>query len=213
MKKISILILALGLVVSCQKDQQNNTPKKVEQVADAQQYILDKENSNIHWTGYKVLKSENTSHFGTMKFGEGEIGIKDNQVVSGKFTADVKSLICTDLAENKEAAGNLEGHLKSADFFDVEKFPTATFEITKVTNSEQGDYNAIIEGNLTIKGVTKAVSFNANIKANEQEVSIATEPTDIDRSLFGVNFQSPVENGVIKNEITLQISVKAQPKK
>lgn len=213
MKKISILILALGLVVSCQKDQQNNTPKKVEQVADAQQYTLDKENSNIHWTGYKVFKSENTSHFGTMKFGEGKIGIKDNQVVSGKFTADVKSLICTDLAENKEAAGNLEEHLKSADFFDVEKFPTATFEITKITPSEQGDYNAVIEGNLTIKGVTKVVSFNANIKANEQEVSIATEPTDIDRSLFGVNFQSPVENGVIKNEITLQISVKAQPKK
>lgn len=213
MKKISILILVLGLVISCQKDQQKNDPKKVEQVSDAQQYTLDKENSNIHWTGYKVFKSENTSHFGTMKFGEGEIGVKDNQVVSGKFTTDIKSLICTDLAENKEAAGNLEGHLKSADFFDVEKFPTATFEITKVTNSEQGDYNAVIEGNLTIKGVTKVVSFNANIKANEQEVSIATEPTDIDRSLFGVNFQSPVENGVIKNEITLQISVKAQPKK
>ena len=148
-----------------------------------------------------------------MKFVEGEISIKDNQIVSGKFIANTTSLANVDLANNPEASKQLDNHLKSADFFDVEKYPTATFEISKVTPSEQGDYNSILEGNLTIKGITRAISLNANIKIDTKQVSIATEQTDIDRSLFGIEFQSPIENGVIKNEITLQIIIKANLKK
>ena len=52
----------------------------------------------------------------------------------------------------------LEGHLKSGDFFEVEEFPTASYEITKVTENTAGDYNTLLEGNLTIKGITKPVT-------------------------------------------------------
>lgn len=222
--KINILksrFIALAVVLgvsftlqSCNKDKvSDKEPQQVEKITDATLFDVDKELSNIDWKGYKVFKSENTSHFGTLKFSEGEIGVKDNQIVSGKFVADMHSLANVDLADNKDASEKLDGHLKSADFFNVEKYPTATFEITKITPTAESDYNSIIEGNLTIKETTKSVNFNANITIDNKQISLSTEPTDIDRTLFGVEFQSPIENGVIKNEMTLQINLKAKLRK
>ena len=97
MKKhvIRIVLMAsiLSVSVSCKKETaENNQPKQTEQISDATIYNLDKEQSNIDWRGYKIFKSQNTSHFGTMNFSEGEIGVKNGMIVSGKFIADTKSL-------------------------------------------------------------------------------------------------------------------------
>ena len=212
--RIALIASILSVSVSCKKETaESNQPKQTEQISDATIYNLDKEQSNIDWRGYKIFKSQNTSHFGTMNFSEGEISVKNGAIVSGKFVADTKSLTNIDLADDKEASEKLNQHLKSVDFFDVEKYPTAVFELTKVTPTEQGDYNSTLEGNLTIKDQTKQVSFNANVKVTDEQITISTEPTDINRQDFNVNFLSPVENGILKNEITLQISVKANVKK
>jgi len=72
---------------------------------------------------------------------------------------------------------------------------------------------AKISGTVKFKGITKAVSFNANIKVDTEQVSIYTEPTDIDRTEFGVKFQLPIKDGIIKNEFTLQVAIKAFNKK
>jgi Uncharacterized conserved protein len=125
----------------------------------------------------------------------------------------MNSLTSVDLQNDAEQLGKLNGHLKSGDFFEVEKFPTASYEITKVTPSAEGDYNTLLDGNLTIKGITKPTQFKANVSVKEGEVSIATEPKDIKREEFGVKFQAPAANGVIKDEVTLQISIKALEKK
>lgn len=216
MKKISVIALVLVLpsfFISCKKDTPTSEIQQVEKIENAKIFQLNTELSNINWKGYKIFKSENTSHFGTMKFSEGEVGVKDGQLISGKLVANVVSLANESLADTPEMSEKLDAHLKDGDFFEVDKFPTATFEITKVSIIEDEDYNSLLEGNLTIKEITQPAKFKANIKILENEVSIATEPTDIDRSLFGVNFQSPIENGVIKNEITLQVLVKAEAKK
>ena len=217
MKKYLVYFLCIALVgitVSCKKEKETvkNEPVKEESVADYQVFTIKKKQSNIDWKGYKIFKSESTSHFGTMDFSEGDINVKDGKLVSGKLVIDTKSITTTDI-EDKELAAKLDNHLKNSDFFDVEQFPTATFEITNVTHSEHGDYNSVIEGNMTIKGITKAVSFNANIKADTEQVSIYTEPTDIDRTEFGVKFQLPIKDGIIKNEFTLQVAIKAFNKK
>ena len=217
MKKYLVYFLCIalaGISVSCKNEKETvkNEPAKEESVADYQTFTINKEQSNIDWKGYKIFKSENTSHFGTMDFSEGDINVKDGKLVSGKLVIDTKSITTTDI-EDKELAAKLDNHLKNSDFFDVEQFPTATFEITKVTPSEHGDYNSVIEGNLTIKGITKTVSFNANIKVDTEQVSIYTEPTDIDRTEFGVKFQLPIKDGIIKNEFTLQVAIKAFIKK
>ena len=164
--------------------------------------------TKVEWKGFKVFKSENTSHFGTIKFTSGDVTVKDGLLESGKFTVDMNSLSTVDLTADT-GKDKLDGHLKSADFFDVAQFGDASFEISKVTKSEVGDYNTILDGNLTIKGITKPQQFNANVSVSGDVVTIATQPTEVKREDFGVKFQSPIENGVIKNEIELQILVKA----
>ena len=198
-KFLSPLFAALILgtaTISCGKDKPvTSETLEVTATREGQVYVIDTMNSRIEWKGFKVFKSENTSHFGTIKFETGDVTVKDGQLESGKFVADMAT------------------HLKSGDFFEVEKFPTASYEITNVTPLSEGDYNTLLDGNLTIKGITKPVKFNANVAVSQGEVSIATEPTDIMREDFGVKFQVPVQNGLIKNEVNVQIRIKAMQQK
>ncbi|AYN01569.1 YceI family protein [Chryseobacterium sp. 3008163] len=207
-------IFASAVFVSCQKEKPvTSEGTEVTTTKDGNQYVLDTLNSRVEWKGYKVFKSENTSHFGTITFESGDVTVKDGKLESGKFVADMNSLTSVDLKDDAEQLNKLNSHLKSGDFFETEKFPTSSYEITKVTPSAEGDYNTLLDGNLTIKGISKPVQFKANVSINEGVVSIATEPKDIMREEFGVKFQSPAENGVIKDEVSLQINVKALEKK
>lgn len=208
------VFLAGILVVSCGKDKPlTSESNEVSTTKDGHVFEIDTLNSKIEWKGYKVVKTENTSHFGIIKFESGDITVKDGKLESGKFVADMNSLTSVDLKDDAEQLGKLNGHLKSGDFFETDKFPTASYEITKVSENTSGDYNTILEGNLTIKGITKPVQFNANVSVKDGEVSIATEPKDIKREEFGVKFQIPLQNGLIKDEVNLQILIKAIEKK
>ncbi|MFC3160950.1 Polyisoprenoid-binding protein YceI [Chryseobacterium arachidis] len=207
-------VFASAVLVSCNKDKPvSSESNEVATTKDGAQYMVDTLNSRVEWKGYKIFKSENTSHFGTIKFESGDVTVKDGKLESGKFVADMASLTSEDLKNDTENLQKLNGHLKSGDFFEVEKFPTASFEVTKITPSAEGDYNTLLDGNLTIKGITKPIQFKANVSIKEGTVSIATEPKDIMREEFGVKFQTPAANGVIKDEVTLQINVKALEKK
>ncbi|MEG2077800.1 YceI family protein [Chryseobacterium sp.] len=211
-----VLSVMMGglLIVSCGKEKPvYSEANEVATTKDGAKYVLDTLNSRIEWKGYKVFKSENTSHFGNIKFESGDVTIKDGTLESGKFVADMTSLSSEDLKDKADQLEKLNSHLKSADFFEVDKFPTASYEITKVSPTADGDYNTVLEGNLSIKGISKPVQFKANVSVKGSEVSIATEPKDIMREDFEVKFQSPTENGVIKNDVTLQIKVKALERK
>ncbi len=219
MKNFLATSLFSGLVaitaVSCGKDKPVTSEQgTVSTTKDGTVYTIDTLNSKVEWKGFKVVKSDNSSHFGTIKFESGDVTVKDGKLESGKFVADMGTLQNVDLKDDAEQKGKLEGHLKSADFFEVEKFPTASFEITKITDAPAGgDYNTSLEGNLTLKGITKPLKFNANVSVNDGVVTIATEPKDISREQFGVKFQMPLANGIIKDEISVQILVKANEKK
>lgn len=203
------MFLGASLIFSCTKDKTvTSETSEVTTSQEGDKYAVDTVNSKVEWKGFKVFKSENTSHFGTIKFTSGDVTVKDGLLESGKFTVDMNSLSTVDLTADT-GKDKLDGHLKSADFFDVAQFGDASFEISKVTKSEVGDYNTILDGNLTIKGITKPQQFNANVSVSGDVVTIATQPTEVKREDFGVKFQSPIENGVIKNEIELQILVKA----
>lgn len=218
MNKISSFLAASALLatlsaVSCAKDKPvYSETTTVATSQDGATYRIDTANSRIEWKGFKIVKSENMSHFGTINFESGEITMHEGKLESGKFTADMTSMTSTDLKDDAEQNTKLIGHLKSADFFDTEKYPTATFEITEIKENPTGDYNTTITGNLTIKGITKPTTLNANVSENNGVVTIATEPSDIDREDFGVKFQMPLANGLIKNEMNLQILIKASAK-
>lgn len=213
-KTIFISVLSAFALVSCGKDKPvTSEVSEVTTTSEGVLYQVDTLNSKVQWKGFKVLKTDNTSHIGSIKFESGDVTVKDGKLESGKFVVNMSSLENEDV-KDEEMKTKLESHLKSEDFFEVEKFPTASFEITKITDAvEGGDYNAVLDGNLTIKGITKPMTFNANVSIKEGEISIATEQKDIDREVFGVSFQSPIENGVIKNEINVQVLVKALEKK
>ncbi len=206
--------LSALFLISCGKDKPlTSETTEISTTNEGNIYTLDTLNSRIEWKGFKVVKTDNTSHFGTINFESGDVTVKDGKLESGKFVADMGTLTSVDLKDDSEQLGKLNSHLKSGDFFEVEKYPTASYEITKITENTSGDYNTFLDGNLTIKGITKPVQFNANVSVKDGAVSIATEPKDIMREDFGVKFQMPVANGVIKNEVNLQIFVKALEKK
>lgn len=215
--KLPLILSAFCLIIlsGCSKDKKvESETAAVTTKKDGKAFEANLATSKIEWKGYKIVKSENTSHIGNITLKSGEITVKDGKLESGNFVADMSTLTSEDLKDDAENLNKLNGHLKSADFFDVEKYPTTTYEITKVSEASAGsDYNTVLDGNLTIKGITKPVKFNANVKLDGEIVKIATQPTDISREQFGIIFQMPAANGLIKDDITLQIVINAPAKK
>ena len=209
-----IAIFSSVILTSCGKD--NPVTSETNEVSTSKEgmvYEIDTLNSRIEWKGYKIVKSDQTGHFGTINFERGDLTIHNGVLESGKFVAYMNSLTSVDLKDDAAQLAKLEGHLKSGDFFETEKYPTASYEITKVSKNATGDYNTLLDGNLTIKGITKPIQFNANVSIKDGAASIATEPKDISREGFNVKFQMPVANGVVKDDVNLQILIKATEKK
>jgi len=135
------------------------------------------ENSKIVWKGYKVTGS----HEGLISIKSGHLNFNEDKLTGGEFIIDMSSIICTDL--EGEYKGKLEGHLKSDDFFGVEKFPTANLIFTKVKSTGKNSYQ--ITGDITIKGKTETVVFNLSVYGNKANASLK-----IDRSKFDVRYGS-----------------------
>jgi polyisoprenoid-binding protein YceI len=135
------------------------------------------ETSTLVWKGYKVTGS----HQGTVDIKSGSLIFKDGVLTGGDIMIDMSSIESTDL--EGEYKGKLEGHLKSDDFFGVQKYPTASLTLKKVTPAGKNAYTAI--GDLTIKGITKPVDLEVSIYGNK-----ATANIKIDRSEFDVRYGS-----------------------
>lgn len=131
----------------------------------------------IEWTGKKVTGA----HQGTINLASGHLEMNGNDLVGGMFVADMNSITVTDLEPGK-GKEDLEGHLKSDDFFGVANHPTATVEITSSQKSETG---YAVKANITIKGITEAIEFDLNM-----EESAASTSLKIDRTKFGVRYGS-----------------------
>jgi polyisoprenoid-binding protein YceI len=160
---------------------QNENMEAAQASASAKTYVIDTENSTFAWNAKKVLGA----HDGFIKIKSGSFSVKDSQIESGKFVIDMTSISNTDLeGDSKEMLLN---HLKSDDFFMVENFPESTFEITSTQKNEDGTTK--ISGNLTIKGITKNLSFNAKINLEESK-AMAEAEFQIDRTEFDIRFRS-----------------------
>lgn len=149
-------------------------------------FSLDVTNSVIKWEG----SSLSGSHNGTLMLKEGSLKSKDGQIASGSFVLDMASIKDLDLVDETKN-GYLVGHLNDTDFFDTKKFPTGTFEITsieKIENDSLGN-NHKISGNLTLKGISKNISFPVNVNVSETSISAKGEVV-IDRLQWGIKYNS-----------------------
>ncbi len=206
----------LGLTVSCKNDKTSEAGEAAEvqeASAEAVTYNVDAANSKIEWSGSKPTGK----HTGTIAISDGTVAVKGDQLESGKFVIDMNSIVVTDLT-GEEKQG-LEAHLKGTgkpgaedEFFNVKKYPTGNFELTKAV-TENGKTN--VEGNLTLKGVTKNVKFPATVAVNGDTVTITSETFAINRTEWNVNYGSKsvfdnLGDKFINDEIELKVSVTAK---
>lgn len=172
-------------------------------------YKVDVKGSKTEWIGRKVTGE----HHGTIALKSGSLVFEGDKLVGGEFEMDMSSIINLDI-EDKSMKDKLIGHLKSDDFFSVEKFPVARFKITHVQKNEnkEGD-NYFIRGDMTIKGITKPVEFSAKINISSGKVD-GTALVIIDRSKFDVRYGSGsffegLGDKLIYDDFTLKIILKA----
>ena len=164
----------------------------------------------LYWTGYDVAKQ----HTGEIKISEGQLSTSGTELVSGSFTIDINSLSVTDLNEDN-GKSKLEGHLKSGDFFQGDKYPTGTFEITSVApKSGTEGVTHSITGNLTLKGITKSITFDAEIMADAQTLRARTPDFKINRTewnvMYGSDLIGTAKDKLISNDVTLSLGFTAQ---
>src|SRR5690606_27199 len=126
-------------------------------ISDGTTLTIDTSASQVIWHANKVSKK----HFGEVNLTSGSINVSgEGKITGGNFSIDMNTIDVQD--SEGESRDKLTGHLKNEDFFDVTKFPTATFEITSVTEGETAS-DLVIGGNLTMHGITKNITFNAKV--------------------------------------------------
>jgi len=138
---------------------------------------VDTKASKIHWLAKKVAGQ----HEGTINLASGSLVANGAKLTGGEFVIDMKSIVCTDLTD-AEYNKKFIGHITTGDFFEVEKYPTASFKITKVEGAN-------LTGDLTMHGVTKSITFPAKIAIIVGKIS-ATASIPVDRTDFGVKYNS-----------------------
>jgi polyisoprenoid-binding protein YceI len=144
----------------------------------AQKAAVNVEKSTVHWLGKKI----GGQHDGFIKLKSGTLVLKNNKLVSGNFVIDMTTITNTDLADEGYKQ-KLVGHLKSDDFFGVDKFPTATLIVTSSTTFVNG--KATLTGVLTIKGKKETITFDVVKTGNTYTAKI-----DVDRSKFDIKYGS-----------------------
>lgn len=216
MKKLAMMAAVAVLAVSCNSEKAaeatTGEAQEVEAVAEAASVALDS-GSVVAWRGFKTFVD--WSHAGTIAV-SGDFEVASNELVGGTINIDWNTIEVEAFADGiKEEY--LLGHIRSEDFFYVDSFPTATFEIVSISALEGEGVNATVVGNLTLRGVTNSIEFPANIAVNEGSVSFDAPTFTIDRTKWGANYHDredatiaeSLKEDLIDHSIELTISVTA----
>lgn len=185
--------------------------QEAEVVTEKSVLTVDLEKSSIQWEGSKPLGK----HDGIVKLSQGEVHLVDGKLTGGEFLIDLTTIENHDL-EDPAFRAKLEDHLKSADFFDVEKFPTARFTITGIESSADQPDGFIIAGNLLMKGIEKGIRFPANIHYHGGGLHATAPAFTIDRAEWNVQYGSKkffdnLKDNFVHDEISLELELIANP--
>jgi polyisoprenoid-binding protein YceI len=167
---------------------------------------VNKTESQVRWEASKVTGT----HWGYVPLKNATLDYSGGKIKGGSFDMDMVNLTVEDLTDAK-SKGNLTGHLKSDDFFSVEKFNTSSFKITEAKSSNGTDYT--ITGNLTIKGITQKVYFPAKVAVAGKKVT-ATGQIKFDRTKFEIKYRSgsyfeDLADKMIYDEVKLDVKLVA----
>lgn len=209
MIKLAYLTLLLApLVLGCGgASKEGNKNASAISAASGEKYSIDTAESVVTWEGSMVFDF-GKEHIGYVHLSKGDLMIDKGKLVGGEVEIDMNTIEFKD----KEDKNPPIKHLKSPDYFDVEKFPTSTFVITKVDSVIRD--NIKITGDLSIKGVTNAVTFPAQIEVKDGIVN-ANGKIVIDRTQWGIRYKSGkfydnLADQAVSDEISLQMKVVAK---
>lgn len=221
MKKISNIVLAIAAiftVASCtpKVDRTSEMLEKIElgEVPDEVDiFKFQPTQSEVAWKGQNILGD---SHNGTISVKKGEFYVYNGQLLGGHVDIDMTSIVVLDI-EDPGMNGRLKGHLESDDFFSVATHPIAIIEFAefqKIEGAASGEPNYRVLGNLTIKGITHGIAFDAVIDMAENKISAKSDLV-FDRSKYEVRFGSGkffdnLGDNLILDDINLNVEVVAQ---
>ena len=225
MRKINVLAFAavtLFLTACNGKSSNETTTAGEEKVAEktGEVYAVNEETSKVDWKAFH--KGGFAPRWGTLAVKSGEVSLEAGELTAGDFVIDMKSLKVdpASVTEKDKKYTDLEAHLKNADFFDVEKNPTADFKITKVANLDAPVKDAVeganktVSGNLTLKGKSLNVTFPAKVTVANGTAAIQAKfivnRADWDIK-FGTSEADPAE-WMISKDIEIGVDIKAAKK-
>lgn len=199
MKTKSILNIAIAFLIITSLFAFTNPPAAVK-------YKVDTKASTLVWTGKKFTGQ----HTGNVQLSSGELTAEGKTVKQGNFEIDLNTITSTDLTDPNYNA-KLIGHLKSDDFFGVDKFPKASFVVSSITPKSGDEY--AVKGKLTIKGITNDIEFPATIKNDGKKLN-ATAKIIVDRSKYNIKYNSAsffenLGDKVIDDEFVLDLNLVA----
>ncbi|MBC7980019.1 MAG: YceI family protein [Armatimonadetes bacterium] len=198
-----MLSLSAVILVACENPADKTDAAKVGDAvekttttaAGGVKYVFTPE-SEINFVGSKVTGS----HKGGFKEFEGHFFAKDGEPIGTDHT------ITIDMNSTWADDEKLTGHLKSPDFFDVEKFPQAKFEVTEV--KKESDTKVMISGNFTLHGVTKNITFPATVDSSPQSVEIEAK-FDVNRKDFKIVYPGKPDD-LIRDEVVIELKLVAK---
>jgi len=161
--------------------------------------LIDVENSKIKWVG-EELSGKN--HYGSLKFKNGSLQLDSGKIISGNFTVDMNTINVEDLQGGSKQ--RLEGHLRSDDFFSVEKFSEAIFEINSSAVVNEDGANQVLSGNLTIKGITHPAKLEID---NNWAAKLVFDRSKYDVRFRSGNFFQNLGDKLIYDEIVISANI------
>lgn len=221
MLKQSLSVALIGAIVfaSCDSgpktDAAETAGKQEAAATTGTSLAIDTAATTLEW--HTAHKGGIDPHTGRLSVTDGSLAVDNGNVTGGSFTISTASIRDIDLTDSVKR-GKLEDHLKSPDFFDVAKYPTAKFEITKVEAFDSTKQKSLlpgathlISGNLTLKDSTKNVTFPAKVTAAADAVS-AEANFNIDRTQWGMNYKGSTspEDWAIQKEVNLKLNLRAK---
>ncbi len=207
-KNFAVIILSAIIaisIISCKDKAKEANTSEAEEVmiteVSTEKFVVDLAASTIVWKGYKPTGTHN----GTINLESGVFNTNNGKINNGTFLIKMNTIKDADNSEK------LEGHLKSADFFDVEKYPSAAFEITGLNDVEG---KTMLSGNLTLKDVKNNVTFPVSVVNENNTITLTSDTFTIDRTKWNVQYKSKsifsdLGDKFINDDIELKVTVKA----
>ncbi len=162
--------------------------------------------SKVIWTGTKVVGF----HQGLVKIKSGFVQVKEQKLTGGEFVIDMNSIACTDIPDSDPIPKRkLENHLKAGDFFNVARFPTASFKITEVRVHPDNPVKYLVLGDLTIKGITKRWKIEVEPTTQTDKLFIAQADIRFNRQQFGVAYAG-IKDELVHDIVRLNVILKAK---